>query len=383
METRISPAELRAFPPEQGAAHDEAVLARLRAAGAASAAEGAPLRRSLSGVAEDGRELDGRPQAEQAAAYERGAPEERGLLPSLNASGPDPGAGREAGRVRPSRSGIAESSQDGLSQDRRPQDGQAAVKLGDERGPASEEPGSLPSLHASAPGVSREGGGLLHTGTIGPYHIAALPLASGGLRSRDSTHNGGGEAGDVLGASPVMVPALAHTQTCLGSLSPRALRADAAIPAWHAGNPLPGPPNFPAADAAGAAGCSIGLGYDAGARRASSLMFRGTVAARRPSAMQRTSHDGADSGGGIGGGNGGRGGVLRRVATTIGLLGEAAGGAERARAALPRRQSVVEALLAEELRTGTGKVLASTSESSTLRSHGPGPYSKEGQEEML
>lgn len=135
--------------------------------------------------------------------------------------------------------------------------------------------------------------------------------------------------------------------------SPRAPRAYAAPSAWPPGSAQPAPPPrlWTADDRV--AEYSIGLGHDAGAHRASGLGYRASGIGRRPSAAPQPRRSSL-----IGGGSGG--GVLQRLATTMGLLEEEARGkADREQGAgTPRRQSVVEALLAEELRTGKARSLS-------------------------
>ncbi len=197
---------------------------------------------------------------------------------------------------------------------------------------------------------SRSGSGaLLRTGTIGPFHAGSPHGAAAG----------GGGGGGALGASPFMVPDVAQPL----SFSARWPPGEARPPA-----PAPSGARISAAGARWSRYASgvrlgdepgLGFGDDAGGPRAGPASARPGSTARRSTAAllhRQPTRDG-DRGGAASGGAGARG-VLRLLATRVGLLdAPAAAAAPQGREAVPRRQSAAEALLADQLRAGKVRAL--------------------------
>ncbi len=219
-------------------------------------------------------------------------------------------------------------------------------------GPSARPGGPDEAAAGAAPARSgsRSGSGtLLRTGTIGPFH-------AGDLHGAACSSGGGGGA---LGTSPFMVPDVAQPP----SFSARWPPGEARPPA-----PAPSGARIPAVGARWLRHASgvqlgdeagLGFGGDAGGPRTGPASARPGSAARRSTAalvQRQPTRDGER--GDTAGSDGGAGGVLRLLATRVGLLDAPAPAAPpQGREAVPRRQSAAEALLTDQLRAGKARAL--------------------------
>lgn len=327
---------------------DTAASAGPGGSGAAAHAEGRMPLRSLAGPAEGGHTGLSQEQRDAAVGGCAAPP----VHPVASQEGAwEPPILRAATVL----SGIAEGSQDGLSQEggSRP-----APARSSSLGEAPEGSGALPSIPGAGPEGARPPP-LMRTGTIGLYHTSMqAPGAPGG---HDDLLDAPAVMLDVLGDSPFMNPDAAGAAAPAGPGLGGGSRASVAPASWAPGVARPSPPRFSAAGSPDRFGHTSGLGYDASGRRASAAGARASVVGRRlsgaPAQGQGPGLRGSVVGaGGAGGGNDG-GGLLRRIATVLGAGEDSAAvdGAAREHEAVPRRQSVVEALLVEQLRAGKAR----------------------------
>ena len=311
--------------------------------GDAAQAQGRVPQRSLAGIAERGHDARSQEQGETAMG------ERTALLthPAASQEGAWEPPNLRAGRVL---SGIAEGSQDGVSQ---AGSSQATPVRVSSSGKAPE--GSVAPPSNSAAGL--EGA---RAPPFGLYHSSMQ--APGALGVPEGLPDAPADMQDVLGESPCMTLIAGGAAAPEGPGLGVGSRASAAPATWAPGSGCPSPPRFSAAGSGHNLGYTSGLGFDTSGRRASAAGMRASMIGRRlsgaPAQGVGPGSRGSvlDGAGGTGGGSNG-GGLLRRIATVLGA-GEdsaAADGAPREHEAVPRRQSVVEALLAEQLRAGKAR----------------------------
>ena len=327
---------------------DTAASAGPGGSGGAAHAEGRMPLRSLAGPAEDGHTGLSQEQGDGAVA---GC-----VAPPVHPAASQEGAWEPPILRAPTvLSGIAEGSQDGLSQEggSRP-----APARSNSLGTAPDGSRALPSNPVAGPEGARAPP-LMRTGTIGLYHTSMQALGPPG--EHDDLLDAPPVMLDVLGDSPFMNPSAAGAAAPAGPGLRGGSRASAAPASWQPGIARPSLPRFSAARGPDNTSYTSGLGYDASGHRASAVSARASVAGRRLSGAPAQGlgpglRDSVVGAGGAGGGNDG-GGLLRRIATVLGAGEDSAAVDDAAREyeAVPRRQSAVEALLVEQLRAGKAR----------------------------